>query len=290
MNDTKTTPATEPKPRGAAASRTTPEKPCPSRTMANDRVLMMPADAPPYWEDEGPGSVADPAEIAALDVLDLGTKKAFDFKGMKPINKPILFWNPEVENTADPRRTKDPNPIRGLVLGVFMRPASMNKPADPAKPEEPRTRRAAWILTTAPTWVRDRERQIVKAPANTIVWLDLNQAIEASVCAFAPETDKTTGAIISLTEIAVDPLYKATYTPKGSSETRQAWRMNVYSMRIFHMQQIAALRAFLSPPPIPLDDEDADLPAALPASTETATNAPALPAPAASATPPTAAN
>jgi hypothetical protein len=193
------------------------------------RDIVIPGDGGAhYWKETG--EVVTPEERAFLMEI-AAPETGLDFKGAQKQNPDLIFYSYEVQ-VAEGEAPK-PNVIRGLVIDMFQRPDNFDTATDGDEDGggKDRLRVACFVKLTRPCYVKGRNKKVRLANIGETVWVDLNQATSSIVRIAAPRRDPKTQALCGLAEIAIEPKFKEPYqytNPKGKTETRQAWRVNVY--------------------------------------------------------------
>jgi hypothetical protein len=250
------------------------------------RELVIPADGGKhFWKDTG--EICTPDERAFYAEVATTEDKAFDFKGQQVQNPDLLFYAMEI--AKEPGTKPVSNPIRGIPVEMFRRPANFTTANDEGEDEEASDKKpnvACFMLLTAPCYVKGRGKIVRKANPGEMVWVDLNQATNKVVTIAMPKKGPD-GKLCAVAEVAIDPGFKEPYThtfPNGKTETRNAWRAKVFGgfnggvefKKYLSAEEIAKKLGSRVATPSLLSEEDIDraLGIALPAAPE----APQLPA------------
>ena len=251
----------DPKNAGAAKHKTGKEKR--KDADGNTREVEFLAAGGAVFTDTG--EEYNEEAIAALAAMGLDATRAHNFEGQHKTNAEIYFWGPEtVDEKTD---TKKPNPLRGCPLSFFKCPEKMSQKDDDGNT---RKRLVCWFLTTAPTFVTDRNKKTKLVPPRTVVWVDISHALTSLVtrgqALLGPKDEHGNREPIELYECAVNPKGKRTIKPGPDGKPRQAHQMDVDGgrgpiakrdgYRTFDAKVIAALKNVIQIPELSGIDVD----------------------------------
>lgn len=258
--------------RGSAAARgqrAQGAQPAQREEEIDGRIVVFPVGEDAYYRDNG--ALYIPERHAAMRMLtggrpggELGWNQ---LRKLEPANPSILYWMPEYmggEGQDEPTK----NPIRGIVLQLFPRPAILRRNDKPGPDGKLKPRWCAFVLLTDETRVKNRDKKVIVAKPGQIVWIDLAPAISTEMRKkFAPKTimftDEKTGLVsertVQVFEIGIDPKFKQAF-PMKDGTTGQVWRMNLYRVprATIGIEEIKQIKALINPPSVPSDDDDLD--------------------------------
>jgi hypothetical protein len=178
------------------------------------------------------GEAYDEESIRIITSLAMtAAPTAEDFATQHRVNAEIYFYKLEVVDEKTDVALM--NRVRGFPLSFFKRPAFMGNKNDTG---ESRESGVCWLYTTTECWVTNRNKVVQKVPAGTVIWVDLNQALNPIFTRGRPVTKTAKDAegkeiveTVEIFEIGINPKRKRTIPAAESGGTpRQAWQVDVF--------------------------------------------------------------